>query len=112
MRFGAGDMIELRAVDPNGDLACDTTIATPEARAGLFEALRGGIIATPRRTSDGVEVKFAPAARDAVMRYVELESRCCSFLTLRVRDEGDAIALRITGRPQARDWIAHIFEQP
>jgi hypothetical protein len=105
-----GDVIELRAVAPEGDLACDTTIATPEASAGLTEALARGIIRPVRKLENGVEVSFDPSARDAVMRYVELESRCCSFLDLAVRTAPEAVVLTVTGRPDARDWIYQIFE--
>ena len=107
----SGDVIELRAVNPDGDLACDTSIATPEAREGLAEALERGIRRPVRKLPDGVEATFGVDARDAVMRYVEMESQCCSFLDLAVRDNGDAIVLTVTGRPEARDWIYHIFEQ-
>jgi hypothetical protein len=103
------EIIELVAANPEGDLACDTTIATPEARAGLFEAMRAGFRPPTVEIEGGVEVTFAPGARDAVIRYVELESRCCSFLTLAVETRGDAIKLRVTGREDALPWIREIF---
>jgi hypothetical protein len=109
-RFGGGETIELRAIQPDGDLACDTTIATPEARAGLSEALERGIIRPVRLLDNGVEVSFRPEARDAVLRYIDLESRCCSFLDLAVATNDDAVVLTVTGRPEARDWIRNIFE--
>lgn len=106
-----GDIIELRAVEPDGDIACDITIASPEARAGLGEALERGIVRPVRKLPNGVEVTFRPEARDAVMRYVELESRCCSFLDLSVATAGGSVVLIVTGRPEARDWIYNIFEK-
>ena len=106
-----GDVIELRAVNPDGDLACDTTIATPEAREGVSEALARGIVRPIREVANGVEVTFSYDAREAVMRYVEMESQCCSFLDLAVRADADALVLTVTGRPEAREWIHHIFEQ-
>jgi hypothetical protein len=105
-----GDVIELRAVTPDGDIACDTTIATPQARAGIGEALRKGIRPPIRELANGVEVTLDPSARDAVMSYVELESRCCTFLDLAVRTDDDAIVLTVTGRPEARDWIFELFK--
>jgi hypothetical protein len=105
------DFIELRAVHPDGDLACDTAIATPEARAGLAEDLQRGLVPPVRRLANGIEATFTVEARAAVMRYVELESQCCSFLDLAVRADADALVLTVTGRPEAREWIHHIFEQ-
>jgi hypothetical protein len=104
-----GEIIELAAVNPDGDLACDTTIATPEARAGLAEALERALIPPPRAIEGGVEVSFKHAGWDAVQRYVDLESRCCSFLTLAARRDQDGVVLTVTGRPEAQGWIRNIF---
>ena len=103
------EIIELIAVNPQGDIACDTTIATAAARAGLANDLKRGIRLPIQDVPDGVEVRFDPSARDAVLRYVDLESRCCSFLTLTVRTDLDAIVLSVTGRPETHEWIRSIF---
>jgi hypothetical protein len=103
------DVIELRAVNPDGDLACDFTLANEMARRGLREALAAGIVPPPRPIDGGVEVTLTPESWDAVARYVDLESRCCSFLDLSARRAEGAILLRVTGRPDARDFIANIF---
>ena len=105
-----GEVIELSAVDPDGDLACDFTIASEMARRGLREALAAGIVPPPRQIEGGVEVTFSPESWDTVRRYVELESRCCSFLDLSAPRADDAVTLRVTGRPEARDLIAGIFD--
>ncbi|MBI5287928.1 MAG: hypothetical protein HY873_03025 [Chloroflexi bacterium] len=104
-----GEVIELRSVDPAGDLACNTAIATPEARAGLGAELARHLLRPVRELPDGIEVRFAPEGWPAVQRYVELESRCCSFLTLRVERAKDDIVLTVTGRPEAKAWISQIF---
>ena len=106
---GFGEVIELRSVDPAGDLACNTTIATPEARAGLGDDLARHIRRPVRELPDGIEVRFAPEGWSAVQRYVELESRCCSFLTLRAERARDSVVLTVTGRPEAKAWINQIF---
>jgi hypothetical protein len=105
-----GETIELQAIAPHGHIACDITIATPDARNGLREALERGIVPPVRKLENGVEVTFRPEAREAVLRYAELESRCCSFLDLAVRTGGEGVVLTVTGRPEARDWIYRIFE--
>lgn len=104
-----GDVIELRAADPEGDLACDTSIAIPAARASLDRALAQHLRRPIRRLEDGVEARFAPAGWDAVQRYVDLESWCCGFLTLHAQRTGSEVILRVTGRPKARPWIDRIF---
>jgi hypothetical protein len=103
------DIIELRAADPDGDIACDFTIANDMARAGLRESLSAGMIPPPRAVEGGVEVTFRPDAWDAVRRYVDLESRCCSFLDLSLRREDSTVLLRVTGRPGAEELIRSIF---
>jgi hypothetical protein len=102
-------IIELRAVNPDGDLACDFTIANDMARGGLREGLAAGIVPPVRRIEGGVEVRFRADAETAVRRYVELESRCCSFLTLAIARDDDGLVLSITGRPEARELIENIF---
>jgi hypothetical protein len=104
-----GETIELTAVNPDGAMACDTSIATPEARDGLGEALRAELVPPVRSLPDGVEVRFRPEGWDAVQRYVELESQCCSFLTLRAERTHDHVVLTVTGRPDAKPWIDQIF---
>jgi hypothetical protein len=106
-----GDVIELRAANPAGDIACDFTIATPEARSGLAEALERALVPPPAPVEGGVEVRFRPEGWDAVQRYVDLESRCCSFLTLAARRESDGVVLTVTGREDAQDFIRGIFSR-
>jgi hypothetical protein len=103
------DLIELRAVNPDGDLACDFTLANEMVRLGVRDALAAGIVPPLRQIDGGVEVTLAPESWDTVLRYVDLESRCCSFLDLTARRADGAIFLRVTGRPEARDLIAGIF---
>lgn len=104
-----GEIIELRAVNPDGDLACDFTIADEQARAGLREELEAALLRPVRPIEDGVEVRFRREGMAAVQRYIDLESRCCSFLTLSVERTEDAVILRVTGRPEARPVIESIF---
>ena len=77
-----GDVIALTAIDPEGDLACDFTIASEKRREGLTESLEAGILRPVLRIDGGVEARFAPSAAPAVRRYIEMESQCCSFLNL------------------------------
>jgi hypothetical protein len=105
-----GEVIELHAVDRDGDLACDFTIANEMVRDGVREALAAGIVPPPRQIDGGVEVTFTPESWDTVRHYIDIESRCCPFLDLSARRSNDAVLLRVTGRPEARDLIVGIFD--
>lgn len=104
-----GEIIALTAVQPDGDLACDFTIANEKRREGLADALAAGMIGPAVRIAGGIEVRFAPGAAAAVRRYLELESQCCGFLDLAATFGEDAITLRVTGRPEALPVIESIF---
>jgi hypothetical protein len=106
-----GEIIELVAKDPDGDLACDFTIANDMARSGLREGLAAGLRSV-RPIEAGVEATFAASAWESVQRYVTLESQCCSFLTLLAERSHDAVTLRVTGRPDAQELIRNIFSNP
>ncbi len=112
MPDGPAECIELRAADPDGDLACDFAIARDLARDGFRERLRRDIIGPIRALPDGVEVRFRLDAWDNVRRYLDVESRCCSFLNLSAKESADGIIVTVTGRPEARDFILNIFTAP
>lgn len=104
------EIIELRATNPDGDLACEFALARDSV--GLREGLTRAIVGPVRPTDRGVEVTLHASARELVLRYVELESRCCSFLDLAAREEAGHVILTVEGRPEARDVIASIFATP
>jgi hypothetical protein len=108
-RDSQGEIIELTAVNPDGDLACDISIATAKEREGLPEGLRKYIRPPVRDLPDGVVVHFSPEGWGAVQRYVDLESKCCSFLTLRAERTVEDVRLTVTGRPEAKPWIDQLF---
>jgi hypothetical protein len=102
------DIIELVAANPDGDLACDYTIATQERRRDVLATLTS-LVREVRRLDAGVEATFPPESYEAVRRYIDLESRCCSFLTLVLAREPDAVILRVTGRAEAVPLIEDLF---
>jgi hypothetical protein len=99
--------IEVPASQPDADLACDFTIALTEV--GLRERLAPLVAAPAKRIVDGIEMTFKPQAWDDVRRYIDVESKCCPFLTLSATQNADAVTLRVTGRPEAQDVISEIF---
>ena len=68
-----GERIEVLAANPAGDVACDTTIATPGARAGIAPGLNAGIIRPVIDIDGGVEVQSTHAATTvaALMQLVD-----------------------------------------
>ena len=104
------EIIELRAVNPDGHRACEFELA--RGSYDLRDGLRRAIVGPVRPTERGVEVTFDGSARELVLRYIDLESRCCSFLDLAAREQAGRVILTVEGRPEARDVIASIFAAP
>lgn len=103
----AADFIQLTAKQPDADLACDFAVA--KGVAEFREQLAAGIVPPIRELPDGIEVTFVHKSWDAVLRYVDVESRCCPFLNLSARRTNDAVLVTVTGRPEAREFITAIF---
>ena len=51
-----------------------------------------------------VQLRFAPGDRERVTRIVEAESRCCSFLTMELADDGDELVLDV-GAPKGAELV-------
>ena len=95
------------AARPDADLACDFTIALEEV--GIRDRLAPLVVRPARRIRDGVEVTFQPTAWDDVRRYIDVESRCCPFLSLAAEQTADGVVLRVTGRADAQVLIYETF---
>jgi hypothetical protein len=103
------DFIERPASRPDADLACEFDIAKPLADSGFRAQLGAAVIPPVREIDDGVAVTFRADAWDDVRRYIEVESQCCPFLNLSASRRDDTVELRVTGRPEAREFIRNIF---
>jgi hypothetical protein len=101
---------------PVGDrcqpLACSLSPDALRERKVLIHQLlaRGltGVTAIP----GGVRARFVtgPGLKAADLdMLVELEARCCAFLSLTVAGTDDAIVLEVTGAPEAQTLIAELF---
>lgn len=51
-------------------------------------------------------LRFRPDARDRLAAFVAAEAECCAFLDLELRDDPDAVVLRIDG-PDGAETIVH-----
>ena len=96
------------------------TPATFECRLDVFDATETRRYATlrtamktaageVRELADGYAVRLAsdPALFQQVAEWITLERRCCPFLTLGLEwSDGDAVWLRLTGRPGVKTYLA------
>ena len=90
---------------------------TPEALRTRREGL---LVDLARRAehqedlSDGLRLKFAPAADtiSLIARTIEAERHCCRFLrfSLTVEPDGGPVWLDLTGPAGTRDFVGALFE--
>jgi hypothetical protein len=91
--------------------ACSLSPHGLRERKALIDALlaRGltGLTAIP----GGVRARFmtGPEVKADLDALVELEARCCAFLSLTVACADDAIVLEVSGAPEAQALIAQLF---
>ncbi len=92
-------------------IACDLTALDPaqRARRGALAARLTAARVEIRELPDGYAVRFAsdPSMCLAVMEFVTLERRCCSFLdfVLEVERDGGPLWLRLTGREGVKPFL-------
>ena len=93
---------------PKKPVACDLdALAEDERRerARLASEMGASIVAV-REISDGYEVTFASSGPNVAQlrQLVDLERRCCSFLTFELRSDGEELQLKITGPDSAKQF--------
>ena len=93
-REPTGEIIELTAVDPDGDLACDITIATTRRAAACREGLRECMRPPVRDLPDGVERALRAGGLGAVQRYVDIRVAVLLVPHAPRRAAADAVMLR------------------
>jgi hypothetical protein len=92
-------------------LVCSLSPDGLRERKALIDQLlaRGltGLAAIP----GGARARFVtvPGLRADLEALVELEARCCAFLSLTMAAVDDAIVLDVTGPPEAQPLIAELF---
>jgi hypothetical protein len=89
-------------------IACTLTGAElPERLAEIAELGRAGLVAIDRRDASAVlRFRAEPALRERLAAVVEAESRCCSFLDLRLADEPGATVLTLAA-PAGGEAVLH-----
>jgi hypothetical protein len=97
-------------------VAC--TLTEPE-----LAARRTGVLARVRQSyeeaqwrADGVRLRFAadPERLAMLATFIDLERRCCAFLTFRLTVEpgGGPVWLELTGPPGTREFLAAELTSP
>jgi hypothetical protein len=78
-------------------IACTLTAAELPRRLAKLHALGADALLSVQRGDTSATLRFRPSAatRAELEAVVEAEARCCAFLTLRLRDQPDAIVLTI-----------------
>jgi hypothetical protein len=91
-------------------LACVPAAIPAGERAGHFALARhlfNSAAQERRDLPDGWEVRFPADAFGQVARFVDLERRCCPFLsfTIEIEGAGRGIRLRLTGPEGTREFL-------
>ncbi len=96
-------------------LACSLPPAELRARRAELETALRALIADVAELPDGYRLAFAPAddVVTTVARFIEVERRCCPFLsfTLDAGAQLAAISLTVTGPPGTKDFLRELAVQ-
>jgi hypothetical protein len=76
-------------------IACSLTATELPRRLAEMADLGRAALVSVQRTPSHAELRFGAEVRERVAAIVAAESRCCGFLTMRVSEEGDRVALAI-----------------
>lgn len=94
-------------------IACDMTALSPEQRErhAVLLGRFGESVLELAELHDGYSLRFLPRAWAAVSEYVELERRCCPFITFVLRSEanGRAMWLEMTGSPDVKAFLDRVL---
>lgn len=94
-------------------VACTLTDAEMrERRSTILDSVRRAVLDSTL-LPDGYAYRFEPTSEtlSQLTRLVDLERRCCAFLTFRIIVEAgrQPICLEVTGPPKAKTVIADFF---
>jgi len=92
-------------------IACDLPRGASKERSAWITALARKALRAHRRDDLKLELRYAIAARDDVLKMVRNERTCCAFLRFDVREQADDILVTITAPEAARDAANALFAQ-
>jgi hypothetical protein len=104
-------------MSPQPPIACALTEAEMPARRAQMGALGRDLVAAEAQGAHAV-LRFRAAAgtRERLAAFVAAESRCCAFLRMQLRDDGEALALTIDGpagsEPVVGELVAALTAAP
>jgi hypothetical protein len=92
-------------------LACGLSPDGLRERKVLIDELLARGLTRLTAIPDGVQARFVthPGLKADLDALVELEARCCAFLSFTVADADEAIVLEVTGAPETQSLIAVLF---
>ena len=90
-------------------IACTLGAGDFRERLAWIAALNADALRAVRLDGLTLELAYAPQALDRVRQLVRQEQACCAFLTFEVREEAEAIRVRIEAPETVRDAIDAVF---
>jgi len=96
----------------NVPIACTLTGEQLSERLAEITAVGGASLLAVDDTPGGCELRFRanPRTRQRLEAIMRGESECCAFLDLDLREDGDELALTITGPELARPAVDELVE--
>lgn len=90
-------------------IACTLDASDFKARTGQIEELASRHLRDVVRGPLSIELTYAPEALPELRDLVQKEQECCAFLDFDLRDDRDAVRLKITAPERARDAVDTLF---
>ena len=100
-----------QVADDDAPIACTLTVSEHRSRTRDLSELAQRALLTREPIAGGERLTFVdiPAIEGQLAAAVAAEATCCSFLNLHLRRRDDALALDVTGPPDAQPIIAELF---
>lgn len=92
-------------------VACCLSAREYQTRIAWIQDLTRRALRSDARDDLVLRLYYVPEVYDEVQRMVELERRCCSFLTFDLDQRPDALCVTITAPEAVRDSIDMLFGQ-
>jgi hypothetical protein len=92
-------------------IACTLTPAELRERQDQLGALAARALRSRERTAAGERLTFAGGedVERALRAAIDAEARCCPFLRMELRRDGDVLVLDVAAPDEARPIVAELF---
>jgi hypothetical protein len=92
-------------------IACSLSGGDQIERLREISDLCGRALLDSQETKEGLRLCFAarPGIHEELLRLIDAESQCCSFLRFELSSSGEGLVLEVNGPDQARPLIREMF---